>query len=331
MSFPTASGHQDLSAYVEPILSDQLLSRFSCESKFTEMATANYLEPLKTCGDTIRFLRLGGGQVRPYTKNQPLKPGKFGRDVVIVRDSKGAYYYIKMNDVDRKQICNADQMIDAYMKDTVHQLSQMIELDVLCNMIAGVDRQNMGQCAGAKSHCYNMGSLGAPLKVDCENFYKLLLLHAQVLREACAIDTGHGTTVCGPGNGGGEPFIMLPWKAYPIFIEGLSKGYCCDVKDSTPIITGRIPDKVHGFHLYFSHEVPWYEDCGEQVYHIVAGRRDATGFCITMDQSEKCRPCDDFADFYKGLTTWASGVIYPEALTRSAVCFDFDGDLALQK
>lgn len=325
MSIPSASGYQDYSAYIEPILSDQILARFACESMFTDLTTSGYLDPLKRCGDKIRYMRSPRAVVHPYIKNMKMEEDEIHSDTVIVGDSKAAYFRVKMNDIDDHQICNARQLIDMYTRDAMHQFKQLIELDVLYQMIGNVDPANRGQCAGARSRCYNLGDCGCCLEVDCENFYKLLMTVYAVLAEACVVTPGHGQHICGPGNSGGELFIVLPMKAYPIFIEGLSKGFCCPITDSTPLITGRIPDKVHGFHLFFSHETPWYPEDGKQVFHIIAGRRDATGFCVTMERSKVCEPCDDWAKFYMGLIVWSAGVIYPEALVHARVCFDWEG------
>ena len=322
MSMQAASGHVQYGTMNQPHLSDRILERFSCESFFSELTTSNHLDELKRCGDTIRFKREPHAVVHQYEKNMKLKFDHMEHDYAVVQDSKGMYFAVKLDDVDEQQICESPRMIDAYTKSAMQQFKRAIEIDVLTTMMWGVDPMNQGCCAGFQSQCYNLGDCGAPLKIDCENMWTWLASLMAVHTEACIVAPGNGTSLCGPGGDGGGLFITLPYKAYPLLVMALSKGYCCPISDSTPTITGRIPEALHGFTLFFSHDVPYVKEGNETINQIVSGRRDATGFCVTMERTETTRPSQYFATFYKGIITWATGVIYPEALALSRVCFD---------
>lgn len=322
MSMQSASGHIQYGTMNKPHLSDKILERFACESFFSELTTSNHLDELKRCGDTIRFKREPHAVVHPYEKNQKLKFDHLEIDHAVIQDSKGLYFAIKLDDVDEKQICDSPMMIDMYTKSAMHQFKRAIELDVLTTMLYGVDEMNQGCCAGFQTQCYNLGDCGAPLHINCENMWTWLASLMAVHTEACIVAPGNGTSLCGPTGDGGSLFIALPYKAYPLLVMALSKGFCCPIKDSTPTITGRIPEMLHGFTLFFTHDLPYIVENDERVYQVVSGRRDATGFCVTMEKTETTRPAEYFATFYKGLITWATGVIYPEALALSRVVFD---------
>lgn len=323
MAFPNAPGYPNYDHLIEPHLSDKILTRFACESMFTEMTTSSHLDQLRKCGDKIRYMRAPRAVVHPYLLNMKMKSDRLHVDTAVVGDSKGAYYKLKLNDITLQQICNSQELVNMYIMDAMHQFKRLIHLDVLWNMLCNVDAANQGCCAGAMSKCYDLGDTGKCLEIDCDNFFDLFTCFYQVLGEACVLSPGNGTNICGPG--GGEPFILLPFKARPVFMAAMSKAGCCLSDTPTPEMTGKLPQMIQDFHVIFSHDVPYYEEDGQICYTIIAGRRDATGFTITMERDKVCEPCDDWAKYYMGLITWASGVIYPEALAAARVTFKWDG------
>lgn len=318
---PVASGHPNYSGnLIQPHLSNRLLDRFACESMFTELTSGDFLGELKRCGDTIQFQRAPRAVVHPYIKNQKLKHDFLETDCVTIQASKGLYFNLKMDDVDKHQICNDMQLTDAYVNDALHQFKRAMEVDVLGTMACGADSANQGCCAGVQTQCYDLGEVGKPLCIDCDNFLCWLQNIFSVLMEACVVTAGHGMHMCGPG--GGEPFITLPTKAYNVLMQALSKGNCCLATDGVPMVTGRIPERIHKFHIFVTDSLPYTVENGERVYQIIAGRRDATGFCTTMESMREVEHPDYFGCLYQGMMVWASAVLYPEALTLSRAKFE---------
>lgn len=320
MSMPAASGYPQYSgSLIQPHISDRVIERFYCSSMFTEITTGDFLGELKKCGDCIQFKRKPRAVIHPYIKNQKLENDFLETDCVAVEASKGLYFSLKIDDVDKHQICNSRQLIDYYTEDANHQFELAIELDVLSEMICCVDSLNQGCCAGAQSRCYNLGDIGKPLCINCDNildwFCDLYTVHA----EACTLSMGHGSKVNDPS----EPFIVLPFRGLNTLKKALSKGPgCCPTDPANPMVNGRVPQTIQGFHIYVAYNLPYYIEDDEQVYQIPSGRRDATGFCVTIEYMREIEHPEYFGCLFQGLIVWAAACLYPEALALSRVKFE---------
>ena len=319
MVMPVASGYPNYSgSLIKPHLSDRIIDRFYCSSMFLEITNGDFLGELKRCGDTIQWRRKPRAVIHPYIKNQRLEHDFLETDCVAVKAGKGLYFNLKIDDVDKHQICNSAELIDYYTEDANNQFRLAMEMDVLAEMICGADPLNQGCCAGCQTRCYDLGDLGKPRCINCDNILDWFCDVYTVLAEACVVTVGHGYMV----NDAAEPFIVLPLQGYNTLKRALSK--CCPDSgtEGTPLVTGRIPDRIGGFHIYIAHNLPSYIENDEMVYQVPAGRRDATAFCTTIEYMREIEHPDYFGCLFQGLIVWAAATLYPEALTLSRVKFE---------
>lgn len=319
MSMPVASGYPNYSgSLIKPHLSSRIIDRFYCSSSFLETTSGDFLGDLKRCGDTIQFRRKPRAVVHPYIKNQKLEHDFLETDCVACQAGKGLYFNLKIDEVDKHQICNSRELIDYYSEDAMNQFKLNMEADVLAQMIYGVDAANQGCCAGCQTRCYNLGDCGKPRCINCDNILDWFCDIYAVLMEACVVTPGMGYKVNDPA----EPFIYLPIQGYNTLKKALSK--CCpsDGNAGTPMVTGRLPERIGNFHVYIAHNLPYYIENGDMIYMVPAGRRDATGFVTTIERMREMEHPDYWGCLFQGLIVWAACTLYPEAMTVSRVKFE---------
>ena len=319
MVMAVASGYPDYSgSLIKPHLKDRIIDRFYCSSMFTEITNGDFLGDLKQCGDTIQWRRKPRAVIHTYIKNQKLEHDYLEHDCVAVKAGKGVYFNLKLDNVDKHQICNSRELVDYYTEDAHQQIKLAMEMDVLAEMIMGVDVANQGCCAGCQTRCYNLGDFGKPRCINCDNVLDWFCDIYSVLMESCVVTPGHGWMV----SDAAEPFIVLPIQGYNTLKKALSKINNCAGYETQPLVNGRIPERIGNFHIYIAHNLPYYIENDEMVYQVPAGRRDATGFVTTIEDMREIEHPDYWGCLFQGLVVWAAATLYPEALTLSRVKFE---------
>lgn len=322
MVMASAAGYPNYSgSLIQPHLSDRVIERFYCTSILTEITNGDFLGELRRCGDTIQFKRKPRAVVHPYIKNQKLDHDFLEADCVAIQASKGLYFSLKVDGVDKHQICNSRQLIDWYTEDANQQFQLAMELDTLTEMICTVDALNQGCCAGAQSRCYNLGDIGKPRCINKDNILDWFCDVFTVLAEACVVSFGMGHSA--QPRAAAEPFIVLPYRGYNTLKKALSEGPgCCPTDSSNPMVSGKVPSNIQEFHIYIAHNLPYYIENDEQVYQIPSGRRDATAFTTTIEYMREIEHPDYMGCLFQGMIVWANGTLYPQALALSRVKFE---------
>jgi len=331
MTIATASGYPNYSGnLIRPVYSTRILARLHCATMFSEVATNNALNEISKCGEQVTFWRSPRAVIHPYIKNQKLEHDALETDHLTFEVGEAVYFNLKIDDVDYQLICNAPQLIDAYTEDAVQQIKETIDVKGIQHMVQNVAATNQGCEAGAQTRSFNLGRLQDPLVVENGtgmDLMELLVRMYSVLMEACVLappsnmlGNDKGSQALTGGGSGAEPFIILPFAAYGHLMNN-ERLNCCQNGMNQPIITGRLPNPVGNFHLYFSRFVPSYVENDTIVYEIVAGRRDAVAFVKTIEKMQEVEHPDYFGKLFRGLAAFGFGTLYPEALALARVRF----------
>jgi hypothetical protein len=331
MTIASASGYPNYSGnLIRPVYSSKILARLHCATMFSEIATNNALNEISRCGEQVTFWRAPRAVVHPYIKNQKLEHDALETDHLTFEVGEAVYFNLKIDDVDYQLICNAPQLIDAYTQDAVQQIKETIDLKGMRHMAESVAGFNQGCEAGAQTRSFDLGRIGDPLVVENGtgmDLMQLLVRLYSVLIEACVIappsnmaGSDKGSQALTGGGSGGEPFVVLPTAAYSHLMNN-DRLNCCESGNGQAILTGRLPNPIAGFHIYFSRFVPFYEDNDTLVYEIIAGRRDAVAFVKTIEKMQEVNHPDYFGKLYRGLAAFGFGTLYPEALALARVRF----------
>lgn len=320
----TSAGFPSFDHLIEPHIRTSILDAIGCEFAIKDLTTGQFMNEFTKCGDTLRFMRDPEAVVHKYIPNQKLKHDFPETTWAEIRAGEGLYFNLKKDDVFMKKVCRSQELTSRWVQSALRQFKYGMHQATYACMLGGVDPCNKGCNAGAQSGCWDLGKVGACKVVNCDNFLEWLDEVWMVLAESCTIEIGMGSKLCGPLSAGAEPFQVLPLKGYKVMRQALQKAHCCGSDNYGPSVTGRYPQRVGGFHIYVDQSgcLPAYKEGNKIVHMLPAGRRDATGLATTMQKMEEIRHPDFFGAYCRGLILWACGVLYPEALAMSRVCFD---------
>lgn len=305
-------------------MTDRFCDILSCRLNVLDFTSGDFLGQLAECGDSVTLRTKPIGKARPLEKNMKMEDNYLQAGKKHLQVGKALYDSLKIDKMDEKAICNSSQLIDFYLESTADQFMKGMELDVLSTMVCGVDSVNQGCCAGLDSRCYNLGGIGKPLCFNYDSGLDVLKWLNDIystLMETCTVTPGHGFELMG-GSGGSEPFIIIPIQLYNLMKCVLTNEHCCLSSESTPLVNGRLPERINNFNIFVSSMVPYYEENGQRVYQIVAGRRDATSFVMMMEETRKVIEGDCWGHKYQAMVAWGAAVTMPEALTLSRVKID---------
>ena len=308
MPVPAAAGYPQYSgSLITPILRMDLLERFYDTTLYSEISTTEYTGELNKGGDQITFMREPKVIVRDYDKNGKIVHDTIDGEPVTMTIDYAKTFSIKMNHIDEKQIQNFEKWKAAFLKSAGYELTRQIDPHLLTEMWTSVAPSNTGANAGAISKNINLGVSGTPRAVTSANFHQFLNDIQQVLDESLAPQDGR--------------FIVLP----PIAVN-IAKGselrlaYATGL-GSSPLVNGKLPEKIAGFTWLQSLQVPSVVDGAVRAYHIVAGCKMATAFAAQIENSRTVSDKDDWANYYQGLTVYGFKVLYPDALVHAYASF----------
>lgn len=306
VGYPQYSGN-----IITPKFSMDLIEQFYCTSLYADITTTEYNGEINNCGDQVTFFRAPRVLVREGSKDGTIKHDTFSSSPITMTIDQMLEFSVKISKVDKQQICNWAAYEAALLKSAAYEMNEIIDQRMLTSMYLDADPNNRGTTAGIRSGSYNLGVTGAPVLLDADNIIEFLHFVKAVLREQCV-----------PMD---DLFIVLPDVAEPILatsplLQG-NQAVAEFSKDS--IMMGKLPTKVAGFDVYFSHNTYSVYDGGvaDTAYGCVAGWRGSTAFAMTINETRTIDDKDSWDDFLQGYGVWGSKVIQAEGLAAPYVRF----------
>lgn len=303
MGVPAAAGYPQYSNnLISPLFSMQLLELFYGKTIYSEISTTAYDGELNRWGDQITFFRepeiaifdveKGGDIPHNTISSQPV--------TMVVDQAKGFSEVISR--IDEKQIQNWDAIRAAFLKRGAYNLAINIDRTLLGQMFADADPNNSGTTAGVLSHSYNFGVTGNPVPISSTNITQIFAQVNGALNEQNAPEDNR--------------FIILPPVAEVALMNSDLRAAYLTGESTSTIINGRLPNKVAGFNVYRSTNVPQVFDAGVNAicYNIVAGTQSATAFAAQMDETRVIEGPNSWNKYYQGLAVYGYKVLYPKAI-----------------
>lgn len=312
MAVPAASGYPQYSGnIITPKFSMELIEQFYCTSLYADITTTEYSGEINNCGDQVTFFRSPRVLVREGSKDGTIKHDTFSSSPITMTIDNMLEFSVKISKIDKQQICNWAAYEASLLKSAAYEMNEIIDQRMLTSMYLDADPNNRGATAGVRSGSYNLGVTGAPVLLTSANIIEFLHFVKAVLREQCV-----------PMD---DLFIVLPDVAEPVLATSpLLQGNAAVIefsKDS--IMLGKLPNKIAGFDVYFSHNVYSVFDAGvaDTAYGVVAGWRGATAFAMTINETRTIDDKDSWDDFLQGYGVWGSKVIQAEGLAAAYIRF----------
>jgi hypothetical protein len=312
VGLPSASGYPVLSGLISPVYSASFIERLYAES-ICGMITSTDIVPteLRSGGDLAIMRRAPRGNIRRLTKNQELEFDTMNTENVTFKVDKAWYWNLKVDKIDFKQIKEIGKWIKLFQDDSIQQLSEQIDHDVLQDMVEAAHMCNKGNAAGVKYHRTKLGQVGAPLVMasgTAVNPLTVLGAGMQVLDEQNAPKRGR--------------FAVFPSLSSMLFLNTpvLAQAYLSGQSSST-LLTGSVMKNMQGADIMFCSHTPTYKDptTGNPTYPIVFGVKEATGYVNQMTESEQQTSERHFGMFWRGMNIAGWGVIRPELLAVAYV------------
>lgn len=296
---------------IPPVMSDQMLVTFYCESIYAQISTTDALNELKGRGDTVYFLKEPCLTIRDYVKDGKIIYDTMEADTCKFRVGSAKYFGIKIDKLDEMMMANWNRYLDIMTSNAARSFSQRIDCEMLACLVTEADCNNKGAAAGVVSHAYNIGTPGAPVTLTSTNIIEFLSYMQAVLDEQCLPEASR--------------YIILPPQAKPILMNSELKAACalsCG-NGTSPIADGQLPPALMSFRLIFTNCAPKTTDVTvSAVCHwVIAGLPMATAFVALADMARTMSDKDSFDTYIAAMMAYGFAVLYPNALAVGYVRF----------
>jgi hypothetical protein len=297
MSFPTASGHPNMSGGYIPILfATKLLIAFYTATVLGSIATTEYEGQVSEQGDTLRIRTLPDIEIKNYVKGQKLTYTNLNGSWLDLLIDKGKYWSFPVNDVDKLQ-----SDIDFAKKWAEHAsigLKVAVDGDVLGNVYADVHPANKGNAAGVISGGINLGVSGTPVTLNKSTIIDWIVQAGVVLDEQNVPEENR--------------YMVLPsWACGLIKLSDLKDASMTG--DGQSILrNGRI-GMIDRFEIFRSNNLSTVTDT-VKVTNAIFGHKVAIAFASQMIKQEMLKNPDDFGELIRALQVYGYKVVKPEAL-----------------
>lgn len=309
---PAASGYSQLmSALTSPVYAKGFLKRFNAQT-VSGLITDQSIIPkeIVDTGDEVIFRRAPEAEIFTYQKNQELQVSGLSLSTVSMSVKRGAYSNLKVDKQDTKAIKDFKSLLSEYQKSVTEKVAKKVDKEMLFELPRLSHPCNRGPKAGRRSHSFNFGTKGAPVTLTRHNILEYLAFLRVVLDEQ-DIDTSN-------------LYIVLPTEAQGLLY---TNGTLMDAAKSgmaQSIILGTKIPNVMGFTIYFSNQMPQFNENGSIAYTILAGRKDATGFAMNVIDNTHIPVAEKhLGQYWRMVCVYDFKPLYPEALATLYAKFDF--------
>lgn len=314
-AIPAASGYPQYSGnLMHPIVSQDLLERFYNTTIFGSISSTQYLGDIVGRGDQIIFFKKPQVSARRHVKDGTIKHDTLESDSHTMVIDQACEWSVKMSQVDEHMMGIWPQFKAAMLEAASEAMQQIQDQYILANLYADVAEANQGVNAGCTTGCYNLGEVGAPVRITSgSDWIRLLARLHGVLGEANMPRAGRYVVAPPVAE---YALLTSPYMAMINANGGFS---------GSQLLNGQIPQVIMGFTHYISHNLTSVIDpvTGEQAYYIVAGLPMATAYASVLERTRTLDADKDSWDtFYQGLLVYGFDVLYPQGLAVAYVVFD---------
>ena len=309
----SASGYPNyVSALTHPVFAKGFTDSFYPKTLAGNIST-NTIKGvnINEVGDEIIFRRPPEAEIFKYQKNQDLEISHLASSTLSMVINRAYYYNLKLDEVDEKLVKDIGMFIREFQDSAQRKLAQQIDFLMMTEMPHQVEACNKGLNAGVRSHMYNLGAAGNPVRLTAQNLPAYLGFLRAVLLEQ-NID---------PSN----MYVVLPTEAQILFYNNpILMNACASGQGKSILFMEKIPN-VMGLDIYFSNMMPQYREAnGALAYTIIAGKKEATGFIQKLTKTEVVKDSRSFGKMWRGLSIFDFKVLEPKAMSVLYATIHFD-------
>lgn len=301
---PAASGYpQYFGALTSPVFAKGFTETFYPKTISGNITTQNIKGVnVRDVGDEIIFRTEPEAEIFKYTKNQDLEHSHLESKTYSMTIGKARYFNLKLDEVDEALIPNIKEFLMAFQNSAQRKLAQLLDYELLSTIPLEAHACNKGRNAGVRSHGYDLGAAGAPVKLTAQN----IAIYLGYLRSTLLEQNVDPSSM----------YVVLPTEAQVLFYSNpILMNACASGQGKSILFMEKIPNLM-GMDIYFSNMMPQYSDTtGVTAYTIIAGKKEATGFIQKLTKTDIIKDTRSFGKMWRGLNIYDFKVLTPEAVT----------------
>lgn len=224
-------------------------------------------------GNAVTIVSPGSVTVRDYTVYTDMTEEAVTDSSQSLSIDQQKYYNIVLDDIDA--VMSKPDVMAAYAREAVYQLNDTVDGYLVSLLAAG------GTITG------DLGDDTTPLEINSANAASTLQLIARKLDDAKVPRAGR--------------YVVLP----PWYVEDMVAANLSNLTNNNEVAASGFVGRYAGFNILMSNNVP---NTASAKYKIVAGTDIGATMAIALNQSEKVRHPDQFADKLRGLIVYGGKV-----------------------
>jgi hypothetical protein len=259
---------------------------------------------IKDKGDKVIIRTIADVTVNDYVKGQDLDIENPESPPLELLIDNAHYFNVALDDIDAYQ--TDIELMESWSKDATEKMRNKQDVNVLTNIAADVDDDNMGTTAGKQSASYDLGATsGNEIVVTASDVLDLIVDMGSVLDEADIPSENR-------------------WIVAPAWFTGMIKK--SDLQDASItgdgksiLRNGRI-GMIDRFTIYMSNNLPGTTDAtadsggGATCWNIMAGHKSALTYASQIVKVQRITSERTFASLLRGLQVYGYKVVVPEAM-----------------
>lgn len=304
--FPAGSGeafqNAKLLGYLPVLFSEDTQLKFWDLSLLTKIVNVRYEAKLKQAGEKIYIPKRPSVTVKEIQEGEKIDYQRLSAEAPIefTIDHNVGWAY-KVDDL-TTQMTHVKDYISLAQEEALHAMQDYIEPLVINSMIDEIAAANQGTTAGVVSKSLNLGTPTSPitLQVGDASATNVLADLYCVLQEQKVFSKG-----------------AKPWcVVQPRFLNVLAKSSLSAANisgDSNPLVRRgqESVGVVQGLELYSTNYLH-ADDTTPTSFPILVGTTDFMTYAMTVQQAERLRAHDEYADIYRGRSVFGFKAIQPE-------------------
>lgn len=288
--------------YAPLLFSSKVMRIFTEACIGNEICNTDYEGDIKGKGDQVQvrvaptYMNVGD-----YTPGVDINYEVPGEDARTLNIDQAKYVAFKLDDVDKVQ--SDLTLMNIFAERSANSAKIDTDTNILGYAAGKAAAENKGAAAGKVSGSYNLGATGAPVVITATNATDKIVDLGTVLSEYNVPEEGR--------------YVVIPaW--FGNFLKKSDLKAANITGDQKAVLRTGLIGEIDNFKVYRSNLVAYTDDVthGSNVWHVLAGVKDAMTFASQINKSESVRNQNSFGDLWRLLLLYGREVIMPEALAE---------------
>lgn len=265
--------------FIPEVWSKKLLKVFNKQVVMAKLVNTDFEGDIKTAGDTVYVRTFGDVTINDYTRDMTIEFETLSDPVQTMTIDQQKYFAFRVDDLDLAQ---ADvDILEGYTQRAAIAIRDVVDTYLLGLASTGADANNI------------IGS-GTPVALTKSNVYQQITELSEMLDEDNI-----------PAE---ERFLVIPPKVKTLLLQSDEFTRATSLGDQ--VVQNGYIGNIAGFGVHVTTNMT--TGAGGE-YDILALNRDFLSFASQVNQVERVRPFNMFADAVKGLYLYGGKVFQPKA------------------